>query len=575
MATEKVLGIDLGTTNSTMSIMEGGDPEIIENYEGDRVTPSVVAFTEEGERLIGKTAKNQAIKNPERTVQSIKRHMGEEDYTVKVDNETYSPEQISSMILQKLKKDAEEYLGEEINKAVITVPAYFSDSQRQATKDAGEIAGFEVERVINEPTAAAMSYGLDENEDKNILVYDLGGGTFDVSILELGEGVYEVISTDGDNDLGGDDWDNQLIKYIADDFKEEHGIDLTEDRVTLQRLKENAEEAKKELSSMKKTTISIPFIAEKDGESLNLEKSITRAEFEDLTRDLLERTREPVQSAISEAGLTEDDIDEVILIGGSTRMPQVKKLIEEEIGIEPKRDIDPDEAVSLGASVQGGVMSGEVDDLVLLDVNPLSLGVETKGGVFTRVIDKNTTIPTTQSKEFTTAKDNQENVHIKVYQGEREVASENKLLDEFKLGNIPQAPAGVPVIKVEFEINENGIVNVKAEETETGNTKTVTVEGGTGLSDEEIENLKQEAEKMAEEDQQKRELIEVKNQAESTIKKAERLINENNLPSEDEETLNENINKLEENMESENKEKIKNLKDKLDSKITKIGKENY
>lgn len=575
MTSEKVLGIDLGTTNSAMSILEGEEPEIIENYEGERTTPSVVAFTDEGERLIGKTAKNQSIKNPERTVQSIKRHMGEEDYRVEWDGESYSPEQISSMILQKLKRDAEDYYGEDINKAVITVPAYFSDSQRQATKDAGEIAGFEVERVINEPTAASMAYGLDEEEDKNVLVYDLGGGTFDVSILSLGGGVFEVVSTDGDNELGGDDWDNALIKYLADKFEEENGIDLTEDRLTLQRLKENSEEAKKNLSSMKETKINIPFIAEKDGESLNLEETITRAKFESITSDLIERTKEPIETALEDASMTEEDLDEVILVGGSTRMPQVKKLIEEEIGIEPRRDVDPDEAVSLGAAIQGGVMSGEVQDLVLLDVTPLSLGVETKGGVFTRIIDKNTKIPTSMSEEFTTARDNQESVQIKVYQGEREVASENKLLDEFVLSGIPQAPSGVPRIDVTFEIDENGIVNVTAEEIETGKMKSISVKGGTGLDDSEIEELKKEAEKMAEEDKKRRKLIESKNEGEKTIRRARDTINEYDVSEEDEEFINKIINDLEKAMEREEKQEIDNLVEKLSKEITEIGKEFY
>ncbi|MDZ7687298.1 MAG: molecular chaperone DnaK [Halobacteriales archaeon] len=526
MASEKILGIDLGTTNSAMAVMEGGDPEIIENSEGDRTTPSVVAFSEDGEKLVGKTAKNQAVQNPDRTIQSIKRHMGEE-YEVTVDDETYTPEQISAMILQKMKRDAEEYLGDEVERAVITVPAYFSDSQRQATKDAGKIAGFEVERIVNEPTAASMAYGLDDDTDQTVLVYDLGGGTFDVSILDLGGGVYEVVATSGDNDLGGDDWDNAIIEHLAQEFEEEHGIDLREDRQALQRLKDAAEGAKIELSSRKETTINLPFIAAGDDGPINLETSLTRAKFESLTEDLIERTREPTQQAMEDAGVEEDGIDEVILVGGSTRMPQVRDFIEDEVGVEPRRDVNPDEAVALGAAIQGGVLSGEVDDLVLLDVTPLSLGIETKGGVFTRLIDRNTTIPTEASKVFTTAADNQTSVTVRVFQGEREIAEENELLDEFMLSGIPPAPAGTPQIEVTFSIDENGIVNVEAEDKGSGNRESVTIEGGTGLSDEEIENMVNEAEKHAEEDEKKRERIEARNEAENAVNSAEKTLEEN------------------------------------------------
>ena len=527
MASEKILGIDLGTTNSAMAVMEGGDPEIIENSEGDRTTPSVVAFSEDGERLVGKTAKNQAVQNPDRTIQSIKRHMGEGDYEVTVDDETYTPEQVSAMILQKMKRDAEEYLGEEVEKAVITVPAYFSDSQRQATKDAGKIAGFEVERIVNEPTAASMAYGLDDDTDQTVLVYDLGGGTFDVSILDLGGGVYEVVATSGDNDLGGDDWDNAIIEHLAQEFEEEHGIDLREDRQALQRLKDAAEEAKIELSSRKETTINLPFIAAGDDGPINLETSLTRAKFESLTEDLIERTREPTQQAMEDAGVEEEGIDEVILVGGSTRMPQVREFIEDEVGVEPRRDVNPDEAVALGAAIQGGVLSGEVDDLVLLDVTPLSLGIETKGGVFTRLIDRNTTIPTEASKVFTTAADNQTSVTVRVFQGEREIAEENELLDEFMLSGIPPAPAGTPQIEVTFSIDENGIVNVEAEDKGSGNTESVTIEGGTGLSDEEIDEMVNEAEKHAEEDEKKRKRIEARNEAENAVNSAKKTLEEN------------------------------------------------
>jgi len=578
MSSDKILGIDLGTTNSAMAVMEAGDPEIVENSEGDRTTPSVVAFSEDGERLVGKTAKNQAVQNPDRTIQSIKRHMGD-DYEVTVDDESYTPEQISAMTLQKLKQDTEEYLGEEVERAVITVPAYFSDAQRQATKDAGKIAGLEVERIVNEPTAAAMAYGLDDESDQTVLVYDLGGGTFDVSILDLGGGVYEVVATSGDNELGGDDWDNAIIEHLAQEFEDEHGIDLREDRQALQRLKDAAEEAKIELSSRKEATINLPFIAAGDDGPISLETSLTRAKFESLTEDLLDRTTGPMKQAMQDADVDEDGIDEIILVGGSTRMPQVRDMIEEEIGIEPRRDVNPDEAVALGAAIQGGVLSGEVDDLVLLDVTPLSLGIETKGGVFTRLIDRNTTIPTEASKVFTTAVDNQTSVNVRVFQGEREIAEENELLDEFVLSGIPPAPAGTPQIEVTFSIDENGIVNVEAEDKGSGTTESVTIEGGTGLSDEEIEDMVNEAEKHAEEDQKRRERIEARNEAENVANRAEKTVEENEEAVDEAtaEEVEEAVDEVRETLEDDDasKEELEEVTEALNEAVQEMSKEIY
>ena len=578
MTSNKILGIDLGTTNSAFAVMEGGEPEIIVNGEGDRTTPSVVAF-QDGEQLVGKPAKNQAVQNPDNTIESIKRHMGEEDYTVELDGEEYTPEQISAMILQKIKRDAEEYLGDEIERAVITVPAYFSDRQRQATKDAGEIAGFEVERIINEPTAAAMAYGLDDETSQTVLVFDLGGGTFDVSILELGGGIYEVVATNGDNDLGGDDWDHAIIDWLADQFEDEHGIDLREDRQALQRLTEAAEEAKVELSSRKETTITLPFIAADDEGPKDLEASLTRAKFESLTADLVERTVGPTEQALSDADLSKDDIDEVILVGGSTRMPMIQEQVEELAGQEPKKNVNPDEAVALGAAIQGGVLSGDVDDIVLVDVTPLSLGVEVKGGLFERLIERNTTIPAEESKIFTTAQDNQTMVQIRVFQGEREIAEENELLGEFGLTGIPPAPAGVPQIEVTFSLDENGIVNVEAEDKGSGSTEDITIEGGVGLSDEEIEEMKSEAEEHAEEDKKRRERIEARNEAEATVQRARTLIDENEEALDDatREEIEDAIDDLEAVIEDEDatKEELEEATEQLSEQLQEIGKQVY
>ncbi|QLG26998.1 molecular chaperone DnaK [Halorarum halophilum] len=579
MASDKILGIDLGTTNSAFAVMEGGDPEIIVNGEGDRTTPSVVAFSEDGERLVGKPAKNQAVQNPDRTIQSIKRHMGEDGYTVEIDGEDYTPEQLSAMILQKIKRDAEEYLGDDVEKAVITVPAYFNDKQRQATKDAGEIAGFDVERIVNEPTAASMAYGLDDDSDQTVLVYDLGGGTFDVSVLDLGGGVYEVVATNGDNDLGGDDWDEAVIDHLAEEFQNEHGIDLREDRQALQRLKDAAEEAKIELSSRKQTNINLPFITATDSGPVHLETELTRATFESITSDLVERTVGPTEQALSDAGYDADDIDEVILVGGSTRMPQVQEKVEDVLGVEPRKNVNPDEAVALGAAIQGGVLSGDVDDLVLLDVTPLSLGIEVKGGLFERLIDKNTTIPTEESKVFTTAAANQTSVQVRVFQGEREIAEENELLGEFQLSGIPPAPAGTPQIEVSFNIDENGIVNVEAEDQGSGNAESITIEGGAGLSDEQIEQMQEEAEQHAEEDEARREHIEARNEAESAVQRANSLLEENEEQVDDDlrADIEDAIEDLEEVLADEDAEteELRDATEELSTELQEIGKQMY
>jgi molecular chaperone DnaK len=520
----KIIGIDLGTTNSCVSVMEGGEAIIIPNVEGNRTTPSVVAFTKDGERLVGETAKRQAITNPDRTISSIKREMGS-NYKIDIDGKDYTPQDISAMILQKLKADAESYLGEKVTEAVITVPAYFTDAQRQATKDAGKIAGLEVKRIINEPTAAALAYGMDkEHGQHKIMVYDLGGGTFDVSILEVGDGVFEVLATRGNNKLGGDDFDQRIINYIADNFKKENGVDLTQDKMSLQRLKEAAEKAKKELSTTMTTNINLPFISATAAGPLHLNMDLTRAKFNELTHDLVEKTTEPVKSAIKDAGISASEIDKVLLVGGSTRIPAVQEAVKQIIGKDPQKDINPDECVAIGASIQGGVLTGEVKDLLLLDVTPLSLGLETLGGVTTRLIERNTTIPTKKSQIFTTAADSQTSVDIHVLQGEREMAADNTTLGRFQLEGIAPAPRGIPQIEVTFDIDANGIVNVSAKDLGTGKEQKITITASSNLSKDDIDKKVKEAEEFAQQDKKKKENIEVKNNADQMVYQTEKLM---------------------------------------------------
>ena len=522
----KVIGIDLGTTNSCVAVLEGGEPTVIANAEGARTTPSVVAFTKNGERLVGETAKRQAITNPDRTIASIKRHMGE-NYHVEIDGKQYTPQDISAMILAKLKADAESYLGEKVTEAVITVPAYFSDAQKQATKDAGKIAGLDVKRIINEPTAASLAYGLDKAEGSHkILVYDLGGGTFDVSVLELGDGVFEVLATNGDTHLGGDDFDNKIMDFLADSFQKEHGVDLRQDNMALQRLKEAAEKAKKELSSAQTTKINLPFITVTVDGPLHLDMDLTRARFDQLTSDLVERSIEPMNKAMRDAGVTSADLDKVILVGGSTRIPAVQAAVQRVTGKEPFKGINPDECVAVGASIQAGVLTGEVNDVLLLDVTPLSLSIETLGGIATKLIERNTTIPTKKSQIFSTAADNQTTVDIHVLQGEREMASDNITLGRFQLSGIAPAPRGIPQIEVTFDIDANGIVNVSAKDLGTGKEQKITITSSTKLSEDEINEKIKEAERYAEEDKKHKEEIETKNQAEGMIFEVEKQMNE-------------------------------------------------
>ena len=520
----KVIGIDLGTTNSVVAVMEGGEPTVITNPEGSRLTPSVVGFTKDGERLVGQLAKRQAVSNPDRTIASIKRHMGEVNYKVNIDGKSYTPPEISAMVLQKLKADAEKYLGEKVTQAVITVPAYFNDSQRQATKDAGKIAGLDVLRIVNEPTAAALAYGLDKGEDGTILVFDLGGGTFDVSILELGDGVFEVKSTNGNTHLGGDDFDHAVMNWMVEEFKKSNGIDLSQDKMSAQRLIEAAEKAKIELSSMTSTNINLPFITADATGPKHLDLTLTRAKFDELTADLVEATIEPTRKAMADAGLSVSEIDKIILVGGSSRIPAVQEAIRKYLGKEPNHGVNPDECVAVGAAIQAGILAGEVKDVLLLDVTPLSLGIETLGGICTKIIERNTTIPTSKSQVFSTAADNQPAVSIHVLQGEREMAADNKTLGRFDLTDIPPAPRGVPQIEVKFDIDANGIVHVSAKDLGTGKEQNITIQSDSGMSKEDIDRMVKEAQAHEAEDKKRKEEVETRNNADSLVFQAEKVI---------------------------------------------------
>ena len=564
----KIIGIDLGTTNSCVAVMEGGEPVVIPNAEGARTTPSVVAFTKNGERLVGQVAKRQAVTNPDRTIISIKRDMGT-DRRINIDGKDYAPQDISAMILMKLKADAEAYLGETVTQAVITVPAYFSDSQRQATKDAGRIAGLEVLRIINEPTAAALAYGLDKEDSHKILVYDLGGGTFDVSLLEIGDGVFEVLATNGNTRLGGDDFDQRIIDYLAAEFKKENNIDLKADRMALQRLKEAAEKAKIELSGVMSTNINLPFITADATGPKHLDITLTRAKFDELTRDLVDATVAPMQNALRDAGLTANEIDRVILVGGSTRIPAVQEAVRKMTGKEPYRNINPDECVAIGAAIQGGVLGGEVKDVLLLDVTPLSLGIETMGGVFTRLIDRNTTIPCTKSQIFSTAADGQTSVEVHVLQGEREMAAGNKTLGRFQLTGIAPAPRGVPQIEVTFNIDRNGIVNVSAKDLGTGNEQKVTITSSTNLTEDEINQRVKEAEQYAAEDKKRKEEVETLNRADSMIFEVDKQLKElgDKLSAEDKATVENELAEFKKVRETNDAEQIKNATEAFTQKV--------
>ena len=573
----KVIGIDLGTTNSCVAVIEGGEPVVIPNAEGARTTPSVVAFGKTGERLVGQVAKRQAITNPDRTVSSIKRQMGS-DYKVKSDDKKYTPQEISAMILQKLKTDAESYLGEKVTEAVITVPAYFTDSQRQATKDAGKIAGLEVKRIINEPTAAALAYGIDKENDQKVMVYDLGGGTFDVSIIEMGDGVQEVLATAGNNRLGGDDFDQRVIDWIADEFKKSEGVDLRGDKMAMQRLKEAAEKAKIELSNVTTSTINLPFIGmNSDGTPLNLEMTLTRAKFNELTADLVEATMGPVRQAISDSGLKTSDLHKILMVGGSSRIPAVQEAVKKYTGVEPFKGINPDECVAIGAAIQGGVLAGDVKGLLLLDVTPLSLGIETMGGINTKIIDRNTTIPVKKSQIFSTAVDNQPSVEVHVLQGERDFAKDNKTLGVFHLDGIMPARRGVPQIEVTFDIDANGIVHVSAKDLGTGKEQSISITSSSNMSKEDIQKAVDEAEKFAEEDKKRREEVDIRNGADQMVYQCEKLVSEDGdkFSEDDKKDINDKVDALKEALKGEDINLIKSRQEELTAKFYEISEKVY
>ena len=573
----KIIGIDLGTTNSCVSVMEGGEATVIPNAEGHRTTPSVVAFSKTGERMVGQVAKRQAVTNPDRTISSIKREMGS-DYKVEIDGKKYTPQEISAMILQKLKSDAEAYLGGPVSEAVITVPAYFTDSQRQATKDAGKIAGLEVKRIINEPTAAALAYGIDKENDQKVMVYDLGGGTFDVSIIEMGDGVQEVLATAGNNRLGGDDFDQRVIDWIADEFKKSEGVDLRGDKMAMQRLKEAAEKAKIELSNVTTSTINLPFIGMKsDGTPLNLEMTLTRAKFNELTADLVEATMGPVRQAISDSGLKTSELHKILMVGGSSRIPAVQEAVKKYTGIEPFKGINPDECVAIGAAIQGGVLAGDVKGLLLLDVTPLSLGIETMGGINTKIIDRNTTIPVKKSQIFSTAVDNQPSVEVHVLQGERDFAKDNKTLGVFHLDGIMPARRGVPQIEVTFDIDANGIVHVSAKDLGTGKEQSISITSSSNMSKEDIQKAVDEAEKFAEEDKKRREEVDIRNGADQMVYQCEKLVSEDGdkFSEDDKKDINDKIDALKEALKGEDINLIKSRQEELTSKFYEISEKVY
>ena len=572
----KVIGIDLGTTNSCVAVLEGGEPTVIANAEGMRTTPSVVAFKKDGERLVGETAKRQAVTNPDRTISSIKRHMGE-DYKVTIDGKNYTPQDISAMILTKLKNDAEAYLGEKVTEAVITVPAYFSDAQKQATKDAGRIAGLEVLRIVNEPTAAALAYGLDKERDQKIMVYDLGGGTFDVSILEIGDGVFEVLATNGNTRLGGDDFDQKIIDYLVAEFKKENGIDLSTDKMAMQRLREAAEKAKKELSGVTSTNIMLPYITADANGPKNMDINLTRAKFDELTADLVEKTMGPTKQAMKDAGLTPEKIDKVLLVGGSTRIPAVQEAVKRYLGKEPFKGINPDECVAIGAAIQAGVLTGDVKDLLLLDVTPLSLGIETMGGVFTKLIERNTTIPTKKSQVFSTAADNQTSVDVHVLQGEREMAAYNKTLGRFQLSGIMPAPRGVPQIEVTFDIDANGIVNVSAKDLGTGAEQKITITASSNLTEEDIKKAVKDAEEFAAQDKKAKEAVDTKNMADSAVYQAEKMVKDlgDKLEAADKSEIEAAIQKVKDAITANNTDDMKRTTEELQQAFYKVSEKIY